>query len=111
VLLDLACRIARYLRDAQHSRGLVVSDQRSAVLAELFDAESRPGYRGHDGDHRLAPDVIRFADDRAIDDLWMLDERLLHLGRIDGGDTRVELERWGVHGVDDLIADGIAVQG
>jgi alpha-methylacyl-CoA racemase len=31
-------------------------------------------------------------------------------GRI-GGDTREELERWGVHGVDDLIADGIAVQG
>jgi alpha-methylacyl-CoA racemase len=28
-----------------------------------------------------------------------------------GGDTRAELERWGVQGVDDLIADGVAVQG
>jgi alpha-methylacyl-CoA racemase len=28
-----------------------------------------------------------------------------------GGDTRAQLERWGVQGVDDLIADGIAVQG
>lgn len=27
-----------------------------------------------------------------------------------GGDTRAELERWGVRGVDDLIADGVAVQ-
>lgn len=31
-------------------------------------------------------------------------------GRI-GGDTREELVRWGVQGVDDLIADGVAVQG
>jgi alpha-methylacyl-CoA racemase len=27
-----------------------------------------------------------------------------------GDDTRAELERWGVQGVDDLIADGVAVQ-
>src|SRR5271166_337936 len=83
-LEDLARRLPRQLVDELDGpRALVVGETVGEPGAQGVLVGDDPGPQGHDGVHPLTHALVGQPDDGGVEDVGVLDQRRLHLGRVD----------------------------